>query len=333
MLDVKRREFIALVGGGVLLLAAKVKRARGQQPAMPVVGWLNASSPDGYRPMVTAFRQGLQEYGYVEGQNVAIEYRWAEGRIDRLPAMAAELVQRQVAVIAATTVAAALAAKTATTTIPIIFETAYDPIRFGLVASLNRPGGNITGVTNLNVEVGPKTLELLRELIPTASVVALLLNPINPIAAEFGLRGLQGAARTLGLELQVLNASTESDFDGVFANLIQLRAGGLIIAADPFFTSRQEELAALALRHRMPAVYQGREFAAAGGLASYGGSATDCYRLAGIYVARVLKGEKPSELAVQQATKVELFLNLKTANALGITVPLPVSGRADEVIE
>jgi putative tryptophan/tyrosine transport system substrate-binding protein len=333
MLDVKRREFIALVGGGVLLLAAKVKRARGQQPAMPVVGWLNASSPDGYRPMVTAFRQGLQEYGYVEGQNVAIEYRWAEGRIDRLPAMAAELVQRQVAVIAATTVAAALAAKTATTTIPIIFETAYDPIRFGLVASLNRPGGNITGVTNLNVEVGPKTLELLRELIPTASVVALLLNPINPIAAEFGLRGLQGAARTLGLELQVLNASTESDFDGVFANLIQLRAGGLIIAADPFFTSRQEELAALALRHRMPAVYQGREFAAAGGLASYGGSATDCYRLAGIYVARVLKGEKPSELAVQQATKVELFLNLKTANALGITVPLPVSGRADEVFE
>jgi putative ABC transport system substrate-binding protein len=325
-----RRKFLATLGGAAI---AWPLAARAQQSGTPVVGWLNASSPDGYRPLVSAFRQGLEESGYVEGQNVTIEYRWAEGRIDRLPAMAAELVQRQVTVIAATTVAAALAAKAATTTIPIIFETAYDPIRFGLVASLNRPGGNITGVTNLNVEVGPKTLELLRELIPTSSVVALLLNPINPIAAEFGLRGLQGAARTLGLELHVLNASTESDFDGVFANLIQLRAGGLIIAADPLFTSRQEELAALALRHRIPAVYLTREFAAAGGLASYGGSVTDCYRLAGIYVARVLKGEKPSELPVQQATKVELVLNLKTANALGITVPLPISGRADEVIE
>jgi putative ABC transport system substrate-binding protein len=278
-------------------------------------------------------RASFRVVAWIEGQNVAIEYRWAEGRIDRLPAMAAELVQRQVTVIAATTARAALAAKAATTTIPIVFETAYDPIRFGLVASLNRPAGNITGVTNLSVEVGPKTLELLRELIPTANVVALLLNPVDPVAAELGLRGLQGAARTLGLELHVLYASTESDFDGVFANLIQLRAGGLIIAADPFFTSRQEQLAALAMRHAVPAVHINREFAAAGGLASYGGSATDCYRLAGIYVARVLKGEKPSELPVQQATKVELFLNLKTANALGITVPLPISGRADEVIE
>jgi putative ABC transport system substrate-binding protein len=247
--------------------------------------------------------------------------------------MAAELVQRQMTVIAATTAPAALAAKAATSTIPIVFETAYDPIQLGLVASLNRPGGNITGVTNLSVEVWPKTLELLHELIPTASVVALLLNPGNPVGTEVALRSSQAVARTLGLDLHVLNASTESDFDGVFANLIQLRAGGLIIAPDPFFTSRQEQLAALALRHAVPAVYLTREFAVAGGLASYGSTVPDAYRLAGVYVARVLKGEKPSELPVQQATKVELFLNLKTANALGITVPLPLSGRADEVIE
>ena len=208
--------------------------------------------------------------GYVEGQNVGIEYRWAEGRIDRLPAMTAELVQRQMTVIAATTAPAALAAKAATSTIPIVFETAYDPIQLGLVASLNRPGGNITGVTNLSVEVWPKTLELLHELIPTASVVALLLNPVNPVGTEVALRSSQAVARTLGLDLHVLNASTESDFDGVFANLIQLRVGGLIIAPDPFFTSRQEQLAALALRHAVPAVYLTREFAVAGGLASYG---------------------------------------------------------------
>jgi putative tryptophan/tyrosine transport system substrate-binding protein len=325
-----RRKFLATLGGAA---AAWPLAARAQQPAMRVVGWLNASTPDGYRPMVTAFRQGLQESGYVEGQNVAIEYRWAEGRIDRLPAMAAELVQRQVTVIAATTAPAALAAKAATTTIPIVFETAYDPIRLGLVASLNRPGGNITGVTNLSMEVWPKRLELLHELIPTASVVAVLLNPVNPVAAELALRSSQAVARTLGLDLHVLNASTESDFDGVFANLIQLRAGGLVIAPDPFFTSRQEQLAALALRHAVPAVYQTREFAVAGGLASYGSTVPDAYRLAGVYVARVLKGEKTSELPVQQATKVELFLNLKTANALRIKVPLPLSGRADEVIE
>jgi putative tryptophan/tyrosine transport system substrate-binding protein len=325
-----RRKFIVALGGAA---AVWPLAARAQQPGMPVVGWLNASSPDGYRPMVTAFRQGLQESGYVEGQNVGIEYRWAEGRIDRLPAMAAELVQRQMTVIAATTASAALAAKAATSTIPIVFETAYDPIQLGLVASLNRPGGNITGVTNLSVEVWPKTLELLHELIPTASVVALLLNPVNPVGTEVALRSSQVVARTLGLDLHVLNASTESDFDGVFANLIQLRAGGLIIAPDPFFTSRQEQLAALALRHAVPAVYLTREFAVAGGLASYGRPGPDAYRLAGVYVARVLKGEKPSELPVQQATKVELFLNLKTANALGITVPLPLSGRADEVIE
>jgi putative ABC transport system substrate-binding protein len=330
MLNVRRRQFLTLLGGTA---AAWPLAARSQQSTMPVIGFLNSTSLDGYRPMLNAFRQGLQQFGYIEGQNVAIEYRWAEGRNDRLPAMAAELVQHQVTVIAATTAPAALAAKAATTTIPIVFETAYDPIRLGLVASLNRPGGNITGVTNLSVEVWPKTLELLHELVPTASVVALLVNPVNPVGAEVALRSSQAVARTLGLDLHVLNASTESDFDGVFANLIQLRAGGLVIAPDPFFTSRQEQLAALALRHAVPAIYLTREFAVAGGLAGYGSTVPDAYRLAGVYVARVLKGEKTSELPVQQATKVELFLNLKTANALGITVPLPLSGRADEVIE
>jgi putative ABC transport system substrate-binding protein len=280
--------------------------------------------------MVTAFRQGLKESGYVEGQNID---RWAEGRIDRLPEMAAELVQRQVTVIAATSIPAALAAKAATKSIPIVFETAYNPIRLGLVASLNRPGGNITGVTNLNTEVIPKRLELLHELVPRARTIALLVNSASPASAEVVLTDSHAAAQALGLELHVLKASTESDFDRVFANVIQLRAGGLIIVPDTFFTSRQEQLAALALRHAVPTVYQNRGFAAAGGLASYGGAIADAYRLAGVYVARVLRGEKPSELPVQQATKVELFLNLKTAKTLGITVPLPLSGRADELIE
>jgi putative ABC transport system substrate-binding protein len=307
--------------------------ALAQQPGVPVVGFLNVASPEGYRPMVTAFRQGLQESGYVEGRNVAIEYRWAEGRSDRLPALAADLVHRQVAVIAATTTPAALAAKAATTTIPIVFETGGDPIQIGLVASLNRPGGNATGVSQLNTEVMPKRLELLHELLPTATAIALLVNPTNPALAEVVLRASRAAIQTLGLDLHVLNASAESDFDAVFANVIQLRAGGLVIGADAFFTSRQEQLAALALRHAVPAVYEYREFVAAGGLLSYGGSLPDSYRLAGVYSGRILKGEKPGELPVQQVTKVEMFLNLKTAKALGITVPLPLLGRADEVIE
>ena len=326
----KRREFITLLGGAT---AVWPLAARGQQPALPVIGFLNQASPDGYRRMVTAFRQGLQESGYVEGRNVAIEYRWAGGHNDRLPAMVAELVQRQVTVIAATTTPAALAAKAATTSIPIVFEMGGDPIALGLVASLSRPGGNVTGVTQLNVEVASKRLELLHELLPTAIVTALVVNPTNPAVTEVVLRASQAAAQRLGLDLHVLNASSESDFDGVFANVIQLRAGGLVIGSDAFFNSRSEQLAALALRHAVPTVFENREFVAAGGLAAYSGDVADAYRLAGVYAARILKGEKPGELPVQQATKIQLVLNLKTAKALGITVPLPLLGRADEVIE
>jgi putative tryptophan/tyrosine transport system substrate-binding protein len=327
-IHIRRREFI--LGGAAVALPLAT---RAQQPPIPVIGFLNAASLDGYRPMVTAFGRGLQESGYVEGRNVAIEYRWAEGRIDRLPAMAAELVHRQVTVIAATTTPAALAAKAATTTIPVVFEVGSDPVQLGLVASFNRPGGNVTGLTWWTVEVAPKRLELLHELLPTAQVMALLVNPADPALAEPVSRASQAAAHTLGLDLHVLNASTESDFEVVFEKLTQLRAGGLVIGSDAFFTARSEQLAALALRHAVPTVHESRGFVAAGGLMSYGGSIADAYRLAGVYVARILEGEKPGELPVQQSTKVELFLNLKTAKALGITVPPMLLVRADEVIE
>jgi len=326
----RRREFITLFGGAAV---AWPLAARAQQPAMPSIGFLNVASPQGYARPLSAFAKGLGEGGYIEGHNVAIQYRWAEGRIDRLPAMAADLVHSQVAVIAATTTAAALAAKAATTTIPIVFETAADPVKLGLVASLSHPGGNVTGVTQANVEVAPKRLQLLHELLPAASVMALLVNLADPALAEPQVSGVRSAEHTLGLELHVLSASTESDFDVVFTKLLQLRASGLVVGSDPFFTGRSEQLAALALHHAVPAVYAWREFAATGGLLSYGAAVTDSYRLAGIYTGRILKGDKPADLPVQQSTKVELYINLKTAKALGITFPLSLLGRADEVFE
>ena len=325
----QRRDFITLLGGAAVWPLA----ARAQQPPMPVIGLLSSVSPDLYAIRLRAFRQGLKEAGYVEGQNVAIEYRWAEGQNNRLPALAAELVDRHVDVIAAAGgTPSAVAAKAATASIPIVFAVAVDPVKIGLVASLNRPGGNLTGITNLNAEVGPKRLELLRELIPTATSVALLVNPTSPVAEPF-TRAMQAAARTLGLQLHVLQASTEQDFDKAFAELVQLRAGALVISPDVFFNTRSEQLATLSLRHAVPAIYQYHEFAAAGGLMSYGSDETEYYRLIGIYAGRILKGEKPADLPVVQATKVEMILNLKTAKALGITVPLPLIGRADEVIE
>jgi putative ABC transport system substrate-binding protein len=326
----RRREFITLLGGAVTTWPLM---ARAQQPAMPVVGFLNAASAKNYARQLSAFVKGLGEAGYVEGQNVAIKYRWAEGHIDRLPAMAADLVHRQVAVIAATSTPAALAAKAATTTIPIVFETGGDPIKLGLVASLNRPGGNVTGVTQLTVGLAPKEMEVLHELLPSARVMALLVNPADPALAETATKEMQAAALTLGLELHVLNASAERDFDAVFAKLVEFRAGGLVIGGDALFTSRSEQLAALAARHAVPAAYKGREFAAAGGLLSYGTDITDSYHLAGNYTGRILKGDKPADLPVQQATKIELIINLKTAKALGLNVPNTLIGRADEVIE
>jgi ABC-type uncharacterized transport system substrate-binding protein len=327
----RRREFISVLSGAVV---GWPLAARAQQPALPVIGFLNAESPQGYARPLAAFLKGLGEAGYMEGHNVAIEYRWAEGQMDRLQAMAADLVDRQVAVIAATSTPAALAAKAATTTIPIVFETGGDPIQLGLVRSLNRPGGTVTGVTQTNQEVTPKRLELLHELLPTARVMALLVNPSDPAVAETQTKDSLSASQTLGLELHVLNASSERDFDAVFANVIQLRAGGLVIATDALFTSRSgEQLAALAVHHAVPAVYKGREFAAAGGLMSYGSEIADSYRLVGNYTGRILNGDKPADLPVQQATKVELIINLKTAKALGVTFPLTLLGRADEVIE
>ena len=326
----RRREFITFLGGAT---ATWTLAAQAQQPPMPVIGFVNAASPQSYARQVSAFLKGLSEAGYVDGQNVKIEYLWAEGRNDRLPAMLADLVHSKVAVIAATSTPAALAAKATTTTIPIVFETGGDPVKLGLVANLNRPGGNVTGVAQTGAEVTPKLLELLHGLVSTARVMALLVNPTNPAQAESQSRAALSAAPSLGLEFHVLNASTERDFDAVFAKLIQLRAGGLVIGGDTFFSTRLEQLAALAVRHAMPTIYQRREFALAGGLMSYGSDFADFYRLAGNYTGRILKGDKPADLPVQEATKVEMYINMKTAKALGLTVPQIMQMTADEVIE
>jgi len=325
----KRREFITLVGATVL---AWPLVARAQQ--FPVIGFLGGTSPEVYAVRLRAFRQGLKEAGYVEGRNVEIEYLWAQGRNEQLQALAAQLVHRQVAVIVAGGgTPSALAAKAATTTIPIIFGVAVDPVKLGLVTSLNRPGGNLTGVTNLNVEVGPKRLELLRELLPSATLIAVLVNPTSGAIGEPFVRELEPAAHTLGFKLHVLPASTERDFDTVFATLVQLRADALVISPDQFFYSRMEQLAKLALRNGIRAISQLRQFAEAGGLISYGGSETEYYRPMGVYTGRVLNGEKPSDLPVQRSTKIELIINMKTAETLGLTVPPALLARADEVIE
>jgi putative ABC transport system substrate-binding protein len=326
----KRREFIRLVGGA----AAWPLAARAQQPAMPVIGFLGTSSPDLYAIRLDVFRGGLKEAGYVEGQNVAIKYRWAHDVIERLPALAADLVQRRVNVIvAASGTPGAVAAKAATTTIPIVFAVAVDPIKVGFVESLNRPGGNLTGVTNLNVEIAPKRLEVLHALLPTATDFAVLVDPTGPALSEPFVREVQAAAHSLGLRLHVLNASTERDFDSVFARLLELKAAALIIGPSTFFVGRGEQFATLANRYKVPTIYQYRPFAAAGGLMSYGSDETEYYHQVGSYTGRILKGEKPAQLPVQQSTKIELIINLKTAKALGIDVPLSLLGRADEVIE
>src|SRR5215218_9190062 len=325
----RRREVIALLGTA----PAWPPAARAQQPRMPVIGYLGPESPEPYASRLGAFRNGLAETGYVEGRNVAIEFRWAEGRYDRLPALAADLVGRQVDVIAAPGGAPiALAAKSATTTIPIVFEMGGDPVALGVVGSLSRPGGNITGVSSLSVEVSRKRLEFMHEVLPTAALFGVVVNPTSP-TADSQLRNLHTAAKTLGVQLHVLHASTEQEFDTAFTILPQLPAGGLVFSSDPYFANRSQQLAALAVRHAVPAITQSRDFPIAGGLMSYGGDFTQSHRRAGIYAGRVLNGEKPADLPVQLVTKVELFVNLKAAKALGLSVPPSLISSADVVIE
>jgi putative tryptophan/tyrosine transport system substrate-binding protein len=326
-----RRKFLATLGGAV---AAWPLAAHGEKAKRPVIGFLNAASAGPYAHFVSAFQRGLGETGYVEGHNVDIEYRWAEGHNDRLPGLAAGLVRRQVSVIAVPgSTPGALAAKAATTTIPIVFGIGADPVSVGLVNSLGHPGGNVTGVTLLAVELGPKHLELLHELVPTATIMGVLINPTSPAMSATTSRELQAASDKLGLRVHLLRASTDGDFDPVFATLAQLRAGGLVIGSDSFFTSRLQRLAELSARHSIPAVYWSREYVAVGGLLSYGTSYVESYRQAGVYVGRILNGEKPSELPVEQASRIELYINLKAARALGLIVPPTLLARADEVIE
>jgi putative tryptophan/tyrosine transport system substrate-binding protein len=324
---IARRSFITLLGGAA---AAWPLAVRAQQPA---IGFLSGESPETMTSQLTGFREGLRAAGYVEGRNVAIEYRWNHGHNDRLPALAADLVQRQVNVIAAGGTPAAVAAKAASSTIPIAFYVAADPVKVGLVASLNRPGGNLTGVTSLSAELGTKRLELLHEVVPTATIIAALLNPTSPILSETLSRNLQIAARTLALQLHLVHASTEGEFESAIASLLQARAGGLVIGTDAFFTAHSEQLAALTVRYAIPTIYQYRPFATAGGFMSYGGDIADAYRQTGTYSGRILKGERPADLPVQQSTKAELIINLKTAKALGLDVPPSLLARADEVIE
>jgi putative ABC transport system substrate-binding protein len=325
----RRREFMTLLGGATAWPFA----ARAQSAKIPTIGFVGSDSPDPYAVLLRAFRVGLKASGFVEGQNVVIEYRWAEGRNDKLPELTADLVSRQVAVIVAPTTPSVLAAKAATKTIPIVFFTAGDPVDLGLVASLSRPDSNLTGATTLTLEVGPKWLQLLHEMTPNATSLALLINPTSPNLAEAQSKGLQVAARSRGLQLHVLQASTDDDFETAFLSLARLGASGLVISSDSFFFSRSAQLARLAIRYAVPTIFGFREFVTAGGLMSYGGSLTESFRWVGVYTGRVLKGEKLANLPVQQSTKIELFINLNTAQALGLEVPPTLLTRADDVIE
>jgi putative ABC transport system substrate-binding protein len=329
---IRRRELvILLLGGGVAAAGPLVARA--QQTAIPVVGYLDLGSSGASTKFAAAFRQGLGETGYVEGRNVTIEYRWADGQYDRLPPLAIDLVRRQVTIIAACgTSAPALAAKAATSAIPIVFQTGGDPVQDGLVSSMNRPGGNITGVSRLSVTLEPKRLELLRELVPNATLIALLINPINP-RSELVVQHMQEAARALGLRLHVIKASNEGELDTAFASLVAVRAAALLVAQEPSYRTLRTQITTLAVRHRIPTMYATRDYAVVGGLVAYDASPLDSYRQVGIYAGRILKGEKPADLPVMQPTKFELVVNLKTARALGLTVPPTLIARADEVIE
>jgi putative tryptophan/tyrosine transport system substrate-binding protein len=326
----KRREFITLLGGAA---AAWPLAARAQQPAMPVIGFLNSQSPDGFMEPLRGFRQGLKEAGYIEGENVAIEYRWAENQTDRLPALAAELVRRQVAVITTMGSSPALAAKSATTAIPIVFNVGDDPVRVGLVASLARPGGNLTGINFFASELAAKRLELLRDLVPAATRVAVLVNPAEARITEATLRDVKAAARGMGLQIQVLNVSTSREINAAFATLAQERPDALFVGGGPFFTARRVQLAQLAARYAVPAIFPQRQDAEVGGLMSYGASVTDAWRQVGVYTGRILKGAKPADLPVVQASKFELVINAETARMLGLTVPDKLLVAADEVIE
>jgi putative ABC transport system substrate-binding protein len=328
-IGIGRRQFVALLGGGA---AAWPLAARGQQTAMPVIGFLHGGSSDGYEPMAMSFRQGLKESGHVDRQNVAIEFRWAEGRYDQLPAMAADLVRRQVAMIVAGGTPAALAAKAATSTIPTVVVVGGDPVQLGLVGSLNRPGGNVTGLAVLTAELEAKKLELLHELLPAATAIAMLVNPTNVLAASEA-KDVQAAARSLGLHLHVLNASTESQIDAAFGALAELHATALVVSVDTFLNNSRGQIVGLAARHAVPAVYGVRDFVTAGGLMSYGTDLIDVYRQQGIYAGKILKGARPADLPIQQVTKVALVINLKNAKTLGLTFPTTLLGLADEVIE
>jgi putative ABC transport system substrate-binding protein len=326
----RRRDFFRLVGGAA---AAWPLAAGAQQPTMPVIGFLNGSSATGYAKFLAEFRRGLNSMGFMEGQNVAIEYRWAEGHYDRLPELAADLIRRQVAVIAATSTPAALAAKKATAKIPVVFTTGGDPVEMGLVTNIARPGGNVTGATQITMEVGQKRLELLHQLLPKASVLAIAVNPNNPPVAEVQIRDAQEGARALGLKLEIVQARNEEEFDKAMADVTQ-RASGLVIGGgDSFFLSESAKLAEIAVRHKIPAIFHGREFAEAGGLLSYGANVTASYLLAGVYTGRILRGEKPGDLPVQRSSKLEIYINLKTAKALGVTIPQGLLIAADEVFE